>query len=117
MRSLAWALAAVAAGCATFQTVPSADPQYQSARTIQEPALRSDGLAKAAVFAGSIGDADTAKKAIADLAGEDQHDAVAEEVAVRLGNAGKWRAAVDVARLVKNPDRRRAAVEKVGGLR
>ena len=115
MRHLCWLLAAAAAGCTTFHSVPSADPQYQSARSCADPVIRSHNLANAAIFAGSIGDADTVKKALADLAAEDRHDEVAEAAAFELSNAGKLWAAVEVARLIKNPNRRRAAVEKVGG--
>jgi hypothetical protein len=91
------------------------ESQYLAARSLGDLRQRDESLAAAAESAAAIDDLATVKKALGDLDGRPNHDAVAERCAIQLGNAGHPFDAREVARLVQDPDLRRLALFKVGG--
>jgi len=91
------------------------EPQLRLARSIDNPIQRAEAVATATEAAASIGDLATVKSGLRDLTDDPRHDEVAERCAIQLGNGAHWFAAIEVARLIKDDTRRKAALIKVGG--
>jgi hypothetical protein len=90
------------------------ESQRQAALALPDARQRADALATAAEAAGSVGDLDTVKKCLDDLATDPRHDEVCDRCAVQLGNAGHWFAAMEVARLCHTDEHRKSTMAKVG---